>query len=115
VVVAATNNSYCPLLWLRSFLVFHDSNKNKETFLFGNLNNQGGFRNPSSPMSYSLARDIFKGKLTALGKISKDFGLHSLRAGGATEAANRGIPDRLFQRHGRWKSISSKNLYVQEA
>ena len=30
----------------------------------------------------------------------KLFGMHSLRAGGATAAANAGVPDRLFKRHG---------------
>ena len=34
--------------------------------------------------------------------------MHSLRAGGATAAANAGVPDRLFKRHGRWKSESAK-------
>ena len=29
------------------------------------------------------------------------FGLHSLRAGGATAAANSGVPDWLLKRHGR--------------
>ena len=29
-------------------------------------------------------------------------GTHSLRSGGATAAANAGVPDRLFKRHGRW-------------
>ena len=32
------------------------------------------------------------------------FGLQSLRAGSATAAANNGVPDRLFKRHGYWKS-----------
>ena len=37
-----------------------------------------------------------------------------LRAGGASAAANAGVPaDRLFQRHGRWNSVSAKNGYVE--
>ena len=39
--------------------------------------------------------------------------LHSLRAGGATSAANVGIPDRLFKRHGRWASENAKDGYVK--
>ena len=39
-------------------------------------------------------------------------GTHSFRAGGATAAARAGVPDRLFQRHGRWKSEASKNMYI---
>ena len=42
-------------------------------------------------------------------------GTHSLRGGGATAAANAGVPDRLFKRHGRWASESAKDGYVQDS
>ena len=38
----------------------------------------------------------------------------SLRAGGASLAANKGIPDRLFKRHGRWKSDRATDGYVKD-
>ena len=41
-------------------------------------------------------------------------GTHSLRSGGATAAANAGVPDRLFERHGRWASESAKDGYMQD-
>ena len=44
----------------------------------------------------------------------KSYGLHSLRRGGATAAANLGIKDRLFQKHGRWKSERIKDGYIEE-
>ena len=34
---------------------------------------------------------------------------------GASAAANAGVADRLFQRHGRWKSVSAKNGYVEDS
>ena len=40
--------------------------------------------------------------------------MHSLRAGGATAAANLGVNDRLFKKHGRWKSEKVKNGYIHE-
>ena len=40
---------------------------------------------------------------------------HSLRSGGATAAANAGIPDRLFKRHGRWSSDSARVGYVKDS
>ena len=49
-----------------------------------------------------------------VGLPRKIFGLHSLRAGGATAAANAGIPDRLFKRHGRWRSETAKDGYVKD-
>ncbi|XP_046567698.1 uncharacterized protein LOC124276085 [Haliotis rubra] len=38
----------------------------------------------------------------------------SLRSGGATAAANNGIPDRMFKRHGRWRSEKAKDGYVKD-
>ena len=35
-----------------------------------------------------------------------NFSTHAARSGGATSAANSGIPERNFQRHGRWASVS---------
>ena len=42
------------------------------------------------------------------------YGLHSLRSGGASAVANAGISDRLFKRHGRWKSDRAKDGYVKD-
>ena len=42
-------------------------------------------------------------------------GTHSLRSGGATAAANSGVPDRLFKRHDRWASESANDGYVQDS
>ena len=42
------------------------------------------------------------------------FGVHSLRLGGATSAASAGVVDRLFKKHGRWKSENAKDGYVKE-
>ena len=54
-------------------------------------------------------------KLSQLGFDPKQFGLHSLRSGGASVAANAGVPDRLFKRHGRCPSESAKDGYVKSA
>ena len=59
-------------------------------------------------------RELFLNKLSELGYDSRHFGLHSLRVGGATAAANAGVPDRLFKRHDRWKSESAKDGYVED-
>lgn len=66
-------------------------------------------------MSYTRAREIV---LHAFGEIGLDkskFGIHSLRSGGATAAAAAGINDRLFKKHGRWRSEKAKDGYVRES
>ena len=56
-----------------------------------------------------IVKDTFK-NITDVSCIS----LRSLRAGGATAAANAGINDRLFKRHGRWLSENAKDGYVKD-
>ena len=63
----------------------------------------------------SVILELFLNKLAELGFDPKQFGLHSLRSGGATAAANSGVPDRLFKRHGRWRSESAKDGYVKDS
>ena len=60
-------------------------------------------------------RELFKKKSTEIGHPAEEFGLHSLRAGGATAAAKAGVPDRVFKRHGRWKSEIAKDGYVEDS
>jgi len=38
-----------------------------------------------------------------------------MRAGGATQAANAGVPDRLLKRNGRWKSKNAKDGYIEDS
>ena len=59
-------------------------------------------------------RELFLAKIKGLGYDGNKFSLHSLRAGGATAAASTGVPDRLFKRHGRWKSETAKDGYVKD-
>ena len=63
-------------------------------------------------VQYSRLREL---QLRALGYDDSSFGLHSLRAGGATVAANNGVPDRLFKRHGRWRSETAKDGYILDS
>ena len=60
-------------------------------------------------------RELFLKKLSALGFDACKFGLHSLRSGGASAAANAGVTDRLFKRHGCWRSESAKDGYVKDS
>ena len=60
-------------------------------------------------LSYTRCREIFKQTLKELGYDEKKYGLHSLRAGGATEAVIQGkISERLLKVHGRWKTDVAK-------
>ena len=68
----------------------------------------------NKPLRYSTKRDHFKAPFKDIVPDISRFGTHSLRARGASAAANAGVNDRLFQRHGRWKTASAKNGYVDD-
>ena len=66
-------------------------------------------------ISYTFVRENVMEGLKNIGAETKLFGSHSLRAGGATAAANLGVNDRLFKKHGRWKSEKVKDGYIHES
>ena len=72
---------------------------------------------PSS--SYTRCREIFKTTLKDLGYDPKDYGLHSLRSGGATAVItnkdSNAVSERLLKLHGRWKTDEAKDMYVLES
>ena len=72
------------------------------------------YRVRSGGLSYTRPREIVLEAFVFLGYEKETFGLHSLRSGGATAAANAGVNDRLLKRHGRWKTDSAKNGYVKD-
>jgi integrase len=71
-------------------------------------------RTANKPISYTRIRELLLKALSFVGVDSKRFGTHSLRSGGATAAANAGVPDRLFKRHGRWRSENAKDGYIKD-
>lgn len=90
---------------------------NKEEFLFRALQYKKGKHLRSTcnkHISYSRVRELFRTSLDKIGLDKSKFGLHSLRSGGATSAANYSVADRLFKTHGRWRSENAKDGYVQD-
>ena len=91
---------------------------NSEQYIFCDLSackSGHKIRSDKKALSYSTLRGLFRNALKPhVSDISK-WGLHSLRAGGASKAANMGISDRFFKRHGRWKSENAKDGYTMDA
>ena len=65
---------------------------------------EGEWLRNADGLSYSRLRELLLDKMGKLGFDPTLFGMHSLCVGGATAAANAGVQDRLFKRHGHWKS-----------
>ena len=117
VIVARTRKSTCPVAMMERYMLMAEISTSSSSKLFrGIVRTKNGERlRRNGSLSYTRMREVFLAKLTALGFDAKQFGLHSLRSGGATAAANAGIPDRLFKRHGRWRSETAKDGYVKDS
>ena len=117
VLVARTGSLTCPVAMLERYYSLAAIPKQSKLHLFrGIVVTWNGQRLRShGSLSYTRVRELFLNKLAELGFDPTQFGLHSLRSGGATAAANSGVPDRLFKRHGRWRSESAKDGYVKDS
>ena len=79
-----------------------------------NTKNGQKLRKIDKPLSYTNVKGHVIDLPANIGLDPKKFGLHSLRSGGASAADNLGVNDRLFKKHGRWKSDKVKDSYVHE-
>lgn len=114
VLVARTGRPTCPVSMVEHYMAKGELT-GKTGLLFRPLtNDRKGLRSKGS-LTYSWLHELLLGHLQALGYPANQFGIHSLRAGGATAAAGSGVPDRLFKRHGRWKTDSAKDGYVEDS
>lgn len=117
VVVGRTGSKLCPVNMLEKYMAQAGIHQDDSHYLFRPIvkTKHGEKLRESGSLSYTRLRECFKQKLRALGFPPEQYGLHSLRAGGATAAARGGVPDRLFKRHGRWRSDAAKDGYVEDS
>ena len=117
VAIAQTSNITCPVAMLERYMARTGTAWNEERLLFRPICKTAKTEKlrQSGSISYSCLRELFRKKLRELDYDPDNFGLHSLRAGGAIAAANNGVPDRLFKRHGCWKSDSAKDGYIEDS
>ena len=108
VFIARSDSSPCPVAVIEKFLKM--GNHDGKSRLFRRiLDTRKRMELRKEPMSYSRANELIKRELQKEGLEPGLYGIHSLRAGGASAAAARGVPDRLFQRQGGWRSEKSRN------
>jgi hypothetical protein len=117
IIIARSRQNTCPVGMLERYVELANIGNSPELPLIrGIVHTKSGEQlRKKGGISYTRVREIVLGKLTELGLDRKLFGLHSLRAGGASAAAGAGVPDRLFKRHGRWRSENAKDGYVKDS
>ena len=105
IFIAKTCGKTCPVSILRKYLKGLKLSPSSDDYilkLFATGKRRTSIlpKNTKKPLSYSQTRKIVPEAFEKIGLPRNKFGLHSLRSGGATSAANIGVKDRLFKKHG---------------
>ena len=118
VYIAKTGSKYCPVVHLEDFLRKAGLNvkNDKEAFIIPVLykTKKGHKASKTRGVSYTRIREIFQEKIQNLNLLGQNYGLHSLRSGGASAAANNGVSDRKIAKQGRWSSETARNGYIKD-
>ena len=115
VVIAKTGTKLCPVGNVQKLILW--CGMSGDDFLFCNIClTKTGYkmRKNNKRITYSNLRQLFLDAIAPHVPDVHKYCLHSLRSGGATIAANNGVKDRLFKRHGRWTSESAKDMYIKD-
>ena len=115
--LAKLNSNLCQLDLTKRYFVLAGIDKQCDKHIFRGIENTKNgqtLRKINKPLSYATVRGHVLDLLPNIGLDPTKFGLHSLRSGGASAAANLGVNDRLFKKHRRWKSDKVKDSYVHE-
>ena len=115
VFIANLESRYCPVQLLRRFLEEGKHTLNDPLFRKVTRHLASGSEYLQDRMTYSRARERVAEMIAAISLKPNEYGLHSLRSGGATQAARAGMSDRLFQRHVGWHIETSRNRYIEES
>ena len=117
VLISKTNSPTCPFVMLQRYLTLANIDDTSVEYIFRPLcycKSRNTYILRQGRLSYTTARETLLSALDTLGLQKKMFGLHSLMSAGATAAAAAGFEDRLFKKHGRWKTDRAKDGYAKE-
>ena len=114
ITVTAVDGSYACPVQLTAILIKHAGLVDGERPLFSAVRMSGEQEVYGiTPISYNSLRESMLKVFQEVGLPKEKFGTHSMRSGGATLAANSGVPDRLWMEHGGWRSFRSAVGYVK--
>lgn len=117
VLLAKIPSPACPVRALRRYVTLAGLEMSSNDFLFRAIYRSGdkvGLRTKNVKLSYTRTKEVLLSRLREVAPDGLNLGLHSLRAGGASAAANAGVNDRCWRRHGRWRSDAA-NGYIKDS
>ena len=110
IVISALGKSRaCPVALTRSLIARAGLSGHRP--LFSAVTQTGSYK--SEAISYTALSNYVLKAIEGLGLDKAKYGLHSLRSGGATLAANSGVQDSLWMEHGGWKSERAARGYIK--
>ena len=110
---AGTGLADCPVAVLEEFMAVGRHTGHSK--LFRKIyHSKYGVRLRRQPLTYSRALELVRDTFRNFGLNPKDYGLHSLRSGGASAVAATEVPECLIARQGGWRSLSTMRRYIQE-
>lgn len=115
-VIAAVGGRLCPVHLLERWIAWSGITSGP---LSRTVNRSKGIATlTSKPLPYGRYLELIRQALRMSGmsaQETREFGTRCTRIGGASVAAEMGIEDRLFKKHGRWVSERIKDGYVRES
>lgn len=117
-VIAETGGDLCPVKLLQLYLSKAEIPDNSKEYIFRPISSSKKHKKLVSSdkhISYSTYRESFKASFKDIVPDISKYSTHSTRSGGASIAANSGVKERIFQRHGRWKTKTAKDMYVKDS
>ena len=118
VVIAQTGGYLCPVTLLQLYFSQAEINENSTEYIFKPITSSKDRKKLISTdkhISYSTYRESFKRSFKGIVPDITKYSTQSSRSGGATMAANAGVKERNFQRHGRWRTTEAKDIYVKDS
>lgn len=116
VFIARTGNQTCPVAITERYISMLGSVPSFQPLVCGiKRSKKSGSTITSKPISYTTIRDVIKRGLSPYVADPTSIGTHSLRSGGASEAASANVNERCLARQGGWKSTSSKDMYIKDS
>lgn len=117
IVIARLDALACPVKCLKAYVEQACIDLCSSHYLFKAIfrsKNIAGLRVKNTKLSYTRTKEVLLAKLLEVSPPGIKLGLHSLRSGGASAAANSGVDSRCWRRHGRWRSDVA-NRYVKDS
>ena len=115
--LSKVQSTLCPIKLLKKYIEAAKIKESEKKFIFRQIchcKQDFKLKDLDKPISYTAVRDILLTNSKNIELDKTQFYLNSLRSGGVMAAADFGINNRLFQKHGRWRSEKVKNGYVHE-